>query len=310
MIRKATESLWGKVTCLPGCITMVRAHHPAVVAACDRYNKLPSSNFIFQVKNRLQGTDRRYTNCVTQFSSDTYLVVDMWSDCYTVPPQSMDHFRSQRKRWTSNAITGNWFLMFGSNVPWYTRCLCAIDIFRIHTSVTRFCCTIQFFTALARKGGSLTAVQLVMLGLVIALPYLFFLSTIVSRGKYGLFLLAGSIVSKICSPFVTIYIFVYAMVSAGWSSSILSLISVSVFLFQLNFADLTWGKTHGSQPVAEAEVPEVEELDIEEGGSSSGCSGSPSKCHSTCAPFDSRDDEPLLDGSYFVHATVLRRRFV
>ena len=210
VIRKATESLWGKVTCLPGCITMVRAQHPAVVAACDRYNKLPSSNFIFQIKNRLQGTDRRYTNCVTQYSADTYLVVDMWSDCFTVPPQSMDHFRSQRKRWTSNAITGNWFLMFGSNVPIYTRILCGIDIFRIHTSVTRFCCTVQFFLALGMKGADLTTLQLTMLALVLILPYIFFLSTIINRGKYGGFLFVGSIISKICSPFITVYIFLYA----------------------------------------------------------------------------------------------------
>ena len=206
VIRKATESLWGKITCLPGCITMVRAQHPAIVAACDRYNKLPSSSFIFQVKNRLQGTDRRYTNCVAQYSRDTYLVVDMRSDCFTVPPQSMEHFRSQRKRWTSNAITGNWFLIMGSNVRWYTRVLCSVDIFRIHTSVTRFACTVQFFFALFGGGTEVTIFQISMLVLVLALPYIFFLSTLIGRGRYGMFLFVGSLVSKMFSPFITIYI--------------------------------------------------------------------------------------------------------
>ena len=206
VIRKATESLWGKITCLPGCITMVRAQHPAIVAACDRYNKLPSSDFIFQVKNRLQGTDRRYTNCVAQHSLDTYLVVDMRSDCFTVPPQSMEHFRSQRKRWTSNAITGNWFLIMGGNVRWYTRVLCSVDIFRIHTSVTRFACTVQFFLALFGGGTEVTNFQISMLVLVLALPYIFFLSTLVGRGRYGMFLFVGSLVSKMFSPFITIYI--------------------------------------------------------------------------------------------------------
>jgi len=244
VIRKATESLWGKVTCLPGCITMVRAQHPAVIAACDRYNKLPSSSFIFQVKNRLQGTDRRYTNCVAQHSRDTYLVVDMKSDCFTVPPQSMEHFRSQRNRWTSNAITGNWFLIFGTNVRWYTRALCTVDVFRIHTSVTRFACTIQFFMALFGGEADITPFQIAMLILVLALPYMFFLSTIVKRGKYGAFLLVGSIISKLFSPFITIYIFLYAMI---------------------NFNDLTWGKTHGSQPVGECEASaEANDLILDE----------------------------------------------
>jgi len=232
VIRKASESLWGKVTCLPGCITMMRAQHPAVVAACDRYNKLPSSDFIFQVKNRLQGTDRRYTNCVTQYSRDTYLVVDMQADCYTVPPQSMTHFRSQRKRWTSNAITGNWFLIFGTNVPSYTRTFCAVDVFRIHTSITRFVCTVRFFSALSSGGTVLTNFQVAMLVMVLLFPYLFFLSTLLKRGRYGMFLLVGSIISKICSPFITIYIFVYAM---------------------QHFNDLTWGKTHGSGPTQGAD---------------------------------------------------------
>lgn len=227
VIRKASDSLWGKVTCLPGCITMMRTHHPAVVAACDRYNKLPSKDFIFQVKNRLQGTDRRYTNCVLQYSLDTLLVVDMMSDCFTVPPQSMGHFKSQRKRWTSNAITGTWFLMVGSNVPFYTRILCFVDIFRIHTSLTRFVGSCRFFYALISGDMILSSVQIAMLVLVLLVPYVFFLSTIVWRGKYGRFLFVGSIISKLVSPFITIYIFMYAMYF---------------------FNDLNWGKTHGSQP--------------------------------------------------------------
>ena len=66
-----------------------------------------------------------------------------------------------------------------------------------------------------------------MIVLVLALPYVFFVSTILPRGRYGLFLFAGSMLSKLFSPFITIYIFLYAM---------------------YYFNDLNWGKTHGSQP--------------------------------------------------------------
>lgn len=122
VVRRATESLWGKVTCLPGAITMVNTHHPAVQAACECYSKLPSSNFLFQIKNRLQGTDRRLTNSIFQHSNDTHLVLDKTAHCYTVPPQSLVHFRSQRTRWISNVITGNWYLLVGTNVPLQLVC--------------------------------------------------------------------------------------------------------------------------------------------------------------------------------------------
>lgn len=224
IIRKATESVWGKVTCIPGCIGMVNVNHDAIVQACDRYNKLPSKDFIFQYKNRLQGTDRRYTNCVLQHSKDTYILLDMQSVSFTEPPQSFSHFRSQRKRWTSNAITGNFFLVFGKNIPFYTRMNCFVDIVRIHTSFTRFASTIQFFMNI----NDVEQQQVVMLFVVIALPYLFFLCSIVYLFKidYVCFLLLGSFMSKIASPFITLYIFTYAMIY---------------------FNDLTWGKTHGTE---------------------------------------------------------------
>eukprot|EP00516_Mucochytrium_quahogii_P003687 CAMPEP_0203745170 /NCGR_PEP_ID=MMETSP0098-20131031/996_1 /ASSEMBLY_ACC=CAM_ASM_000208 /TAXON_ID=96639 /ORGANISM=" , Strain NY0313808BC1" /LENGTH=764 /DNA_ID=CAMNT_0050632879 /DNA_START=174 /DNA_END=2468 /DNA_ORIENTATION=- len=227
VIRKATESMWGKTTCIPGCINMMNIKDPAVIEACERYNKLPSADFIFQMKNRLQGTDRRYTNCVMQYSKDTYLVLDMESYCYTIPPQSFNHFRSQRKRWTSNAITGNFFLIFGKNIPFYTRFLCFVDIFRIHTSVTRFINTCMLMANISQ----ITMAQIYMIIVVLVVPYLYFVFTILHRRKYGFFLLVGSWVSKVASPFITIYIFLYAM----W-----------------HFNDVNWGVSHGSQPVGEA----------------------------------------------------------
>ena len=105
------------------------------------------------------------------------------------------------------------------------RCIldsCAPSTSFEYTFVTRIACTIQFFKALFGGQAELTSLQIVMLILVLCLPYMFFLSTIVHRGRYGAFLFVGSVISKIVSPVIT-----YAMAY---------------------FNDLNWGKTHGSQP--------------------------------------------------------------
>ena len=224
LIRRLTESYWGKPTCMPGCTNMINVSHDCIIEASTRYQKLPSKNYIFQIKNRLQGTDRRYTNCVLQHSKDVRVVTDSESHCFTIPPQSFTHFRSQRKRWTSNAITGYYFLLTGTNLPWYVRLLAAIDLFRIHTSITRLISTFMLLTHIQ----DMKAIQLVAMGIVFGIPNVFFIYHIlVLKGpkRYGLFLFTGGIVSKFVSPFISVYMFLYCL---------------------LFFTDVSWGQTHGN----------------------------------------------------------------
>lgn len=221
LVRRLTESMWGKPTCMPGCTNMVNVSHDCIIEASTRYRKLPSRTHIFQVKNRLQGTDRRYTNCVLQHSRDVRLVTDGKAHCFTIPPQSFDHFRSQRKRWTSNAITGYFFLLVGSNIPWFVRFLAAIDLFRIHTCITRLVSTCLLLSNI--KNLSMT--QIIMMVVVFGIPYLFFIFHVIQWKRYGLFLFTGSVVSKFVSPFITVYNFLYCI---------------------YYFTDISWGLSHGA----------------------------------------------------------------
>jgi len=221
LIRRLTESMWGKPSCMPGCTNMVNVTHDCIIEASARYQKLPSRTHIFQVKNRLQGTDRRYTNCVLQHSKNVKLVTDGEAHCFTVPPQSFRHFRSQRKRWTSNAITGYFFLLIGQNIPWYVRFLASIDLFRIHTCVTRLVSTALLMSHIT----DLAMIQIILMVIVFGVPYFYFLYFAIKLGKYGLFLFTGSIVSKFVSPFITVYNFLYCV---------------------FYFTDISWGISHGA----------------------------------------------------------------
>lgn len=236
LIRRLTESYWGKPTCMPGCTNMINVGHDCIIEATSRYQKLPSKNYIFQIKNRLQGTDRRYTNCVLQYSRDVRIVTDSESHCFTIPPQSFTHFRSQRKRWTSNAITGYYFLITGTNLPWYVRLLAFIDLFRIHTSITRLISTFLFLVHVHQMKD----VQLISMAIVFGIPNLFFyyhLLTFRGPDRYSVFLFTGSVLSKFVSPFISVYMFLYCL---------------------YYFTDVSWGKTHGntgSQSAQPTNVP-------------------------------------------------------
>lgn len=232
LIRRLTESYWGKPTCMPGCTNMINVGHECIIEASSRYQKLPSKKYIFQIKNRLQGTDRRYTNCVLQHSKDVLIVTDSDSHCFTIPPQSFSHFRSQRKRWTSNAITGYYFLVAGSNIPWYVRVLAMVDLFRIHTSKARLFSTAVLITHIHELG----LVQFIGMGIVFFIPYMFFIYHIVTfKGPkgYALFLFTGGVLSKFVSPFITVYIFLYCL---------------------FYFTDVSWGKSHGATESGQAQA--------------------------------------------------------
>jgi len=236
LIRRLTESYWGKPTCMPGCTNMINVGHDCIIEAASRYQKLPTKNYIFQIKNRLQGTDRRYTNCVLQYSKDVRIVTDSASHCFTIPPQSFRHFRSQRKRWTSNAITGYYFLLTGENLPWYVRLLAFIDLFRIHTSITRLIST----GILLSHIHEVKLAQLIGMLVVFGIPNIFFFFHLIKfKGPkgYSLFLFTGGILSKFVSPFISVYMFLYCL---------------------FYFTDVSWGKTHGntgSNTASQVDVP-------------------------------------------------------
>ena len=133
----------------------------------------------------------------------------------------MSHIRSQRKRWTSNAITGYFFLLTGTNIPFHVKILASIDLFRIHTCVTRLVSTALLMAHIT----DLQNIQIIMMVLVFGIPYFFFFYYALKLKRYGLFLLAGSVVSKVASPFITVYNFLYCV---------------------YHFTDISWGLAHGA----------------------------------------------------------------
>lgn len=109
-LAKAFESLFGSVTCLPGCFSMYRLRTP------DTHKPMFISNQIIldysenrvdtlHVKNLLHlGEDRYLTTLLLKHfpSSKTIFVRD--AQAYTVAPEDWTVLLSQRRRWINSTV--------------------------------------------------------------------------------------------------------------------------------------------------------------------------------------------------------------
>jgi chitin synthase len=100
-IRRNTESIIAKLTCLPGCITMVKINSRLVDVISD-YGKPPLRTDLIHTTVQRLGTDRRLTHLIQVHQLRTCMVDS--AVCYTKPPQNWYRLLTQRRRWGSNAF--------------------------------------------------------------------------------------------------------------------------------------------------------------------------------------------------------------
>lgn len=140
LVRRQAESFMGKVTCLPGCITMI-AVRDEMAGAIKKYSEpvtkypvvfhqvqylVSSSNNSqpFNVSHAdLQGTDRRLTYSMLSQDKKLHTLFVREAISETIAPQSLQHYLSQRRRWGSNAYFNNYFYTWGEKVRVFIRIL-------------------------------------------------------------------------------------------------------------------------------------------------------------------------------------------
>ncbi|RKP19160.1 hypothetical protein ROZALSC1DRAFT_29208 [Rozella allomycis CSF55] len=121
-IAKAFESLFGTVTCLPGCFCMYRiktAHKQQALIASNQIIAEYSENNVdtLHKKNLLSlGEDRYLTTLMLKYFPDykTRFIGD--AQCMTVVPDKWSVLLSQRRRWINSTIHNMFELMFLSQL--------------------------------------------------------------------------------------------------------------------------------------------------------------------------------------------------
>ncbi|XPT01317.1 Chitin synthase [Ascochyta lentis] len=109
-LTKAFESLFGSVTCLPGCFTMYRIRaaetgKPLFVSkeVVEAYQEIRVDTL--HTKNLLHlGEDRYLTTLLIKFHSKYKTKYTMRAKAWTVAPDSWSVFMSQRRRWINSTV--------------------------------------------------------------------------------------------------------------------------------------------------------------------------------------------------------------
>ncbi|KAF4436160.1 hypothetical protein F53441_13304 [Fusarium austroafricanum] len=213
-VRRRAEGFVGKVTCLPGCITMI-AVRPEMAGAIRKYAEPVTTELVINHQVQYLGTDRRLT--YSMLSQGTHLrtlfVPDAVSE--TVAPQSLFHYLSQRRRWGSNAYFNNYFYLAGEKMIPITRIAASVEVIRLSLVYYRILNTALFIHSCIHHVTPLKLVPMLVVG---QLPSFWFFCSILLEPelrKRGHKLAIGYLVNKCISPVMSVIIFTKVATNLG-----------------------------------------------------------------------------------------------
>jgi len=171
--RRTTEDLFGQVLCLPGCISMFRLNSKAIDAQI-LYSQIPDNDDLVVSNVQYVGTDRRYTGSLLYTNSDAKIVMDTRCNAYTAPPQSIEQYVSQRRRWCQNTYFNTMINIVAANINPLLRVFCLIDYLRLTLVYFRLFNTAYFVYLLASHFHPTAILDLVPYLVVLIYPTFFF----------------------------------------------------------------------------------------------------------------------------------------
>ncbi|KAG7425888.1 Chitin synthase 7 [Fusarium oxysporum f. sp. raphani] len=213
-VRRRAEGFIGKVTCLPGCITMI-AVRPEMAGAIRKYAEPVTGELVINHQVQYLGTDRRLTYSMLSQGEHlrTLFVPDAVSE--TVAPQSLFHYLSQRRRWGSNAYFNNYFYLAGEKMITITRIAASVEVIRLSLVYYRILNTALFIASCVRHVSALKLVPMLVVG---QLPSLWFFCSVLLEPelrKRGHKLAIGYLINKCVSPVMSVIIFTKVATNLG-----------------------------------------------------------------------------------------------
>ncbi|RBR19367.1 hypothetical protein FVER53590_08443 [Fusarium verticillioides] len=213
-VRRRAEGFIGKVTCLPGCITMI-AVRPEMAGAIRKYAEPVTGELVINHQVQYLGTDRRLTYSMLSQGEHlrTLFVPDAVSE--TVAPQSLFHYLSQRRRWGSNAYFNNYFYLAGEKMITITRVAASVEVIRLSLVYYRILNTALFIASCVRHVSAIKLVPMLVVG---QLPSLWFFCSILIEPelrKRGHKLAIGYLINKCVSPIMSVIIFTKVATNLG-----------------------------------------------------------------------------------------------
>lgn len=171
--RRTTEDLFDQVLCLPGCISMFRLCNRSSYAQ-KSYSEIPEKSDLVVSSVQYVGTDRRYTSNLIYSNIDAKIVMDTRCHAYTVPPQSLKSYISQRRRWCQNTYFNTMINIIAPKVNFVLRMFCLIDYIRLSLVYFRLFNTLFFIYVLASEYNHVNLIDLVPYIIVLVYPTVVF----------------------------------------------------------------------------------------------------------------------------------------
>lgn len=223
---KAFESLFGSVTCLPGCFCMYRIrtpvkNEPLIVSPKVIHEYSDNNVDTLHKKNLLHlGEDRYLTTLMMKHFPQHKMKFTPYAQCKTVAPERWQVLLSQRRRWINSTIHNLFEVMLLSD-------LCG------------FCCFSMRFVVLIDLIGTLT--------LPCSVVYLVYLIYVIASGSGPIPVLALAMLAGVYGLQALLFILKRQWQHIGWM--IFYILAIPVFSFFLpvysfwHFDDFSWGNT-------------------------------------------------------------------
>lgn len=223
---KAFESLFGSVTCLPGCFCMYRIRSP-VQGALFVASPLVLEEYAvdcvdtLHMKNLLSlGEDRYLTTLMLKHFSNNKLQFLADAKCTTVAPHEWAVLLSQRRRWINSTVHNLFELLFLEN-------LCGFCCFSM-----RFIVFLELFSTFVQPA---------------VVVYVIYLCVSVYFDPHGLPVLSLVLIASVYAFQVLLFIFKVEWQHVGWM--VVYILAMPIFSLYLplysfwHFDDFRWGNT-------------------------------------------------------------------
>ncbi|KAF7560401.1 hypothetical protein G7046_g3744 [Stylonectria norvegica] len=217
-VRRRAEGFIGKVTCLPGCITMI-AVREEMAGAIQAYAEPITAYLVLAHQVQYLGTDRRLTYSMLSQGKHlrTLFVPDAVSE--TVAPQSVAHYLSQRRRWGSNAYFNNYFYLAGTNMIPITRIAASVEVIRLSLVYYRVLNTSLFIWGLIKHADVMKLIPMLVIGQMPTMWFYFSIMIDPELRKRAHKLVLGYCINKCISPFMSVIIFTKVATNLAWGMS-------------------------------------------------------------------------------------------
>lgn len=133
------QSFLGAVTCLPGCLQIIRVSDETMGKPLESFRKLPKNNSHLEKVRAYLGEDRRFTCLMLYNNPHKKIVLSTDALVYTDVPYKFSVLLSQRRRWFLSSQANN-IRDFLSNLPILIRFVAIIQVWTfVFTLVTLVC---------------------------------------------------------------------------------------------------------------------------------------------------------------------------